>query len=139
LLQRGGNHRPFRRCLRQAEPRMGNGRGHAEPRSVHIDADRCRLGLHRIPDCAVLSEEIQFITEIQRETGTTFLLSTHDRELAERCERRIYIQGGVVVDVPSAARVPLRVVPGDMVAVIDRTQTQATRDQRSIQANERSV
>jgi ABC-type lipoprotein export system ATPase subunit len=79
------------------------------------------------------------MTEIQRETGTTFLLSTHDRELAERCERRIYIQGGVVVDVPSAARVPLRVVPGDMVAVIDRTQTQATRDQRSIQANERSV
>jgi lipoprotein-releasing system ATP-binding protein len=36
--------------------------------------------------------------EIQRETGTTFLLSTHDRELAERCQRRIYIRGGVVVD-----------------------------------------
>jgi lipoprotein-releasing system ATP-binding protein len=37
------------------------------------------------------------MTEIQRETGTTFLLSTHDRELAERCERRIYMRGGVVV------------------------------------------
>jgi lipoprotein-releasing system ATP-binding protein len=38
--------------------------------------------------------------EIQRETGTTFLLSTHDRELAERCQRRIYIRAGVVVDQP---------------------------------------
>ncbi len=36
--------------------------------------------------------------QIQRETGTTFLLSTHDRELADRCQRRIYIRGGVVVD-----------------------------------------
>jgi ABC-type glutathione transport system ATPase component len=42
------------------------------------------------------------MTEIQRETGTTFLLSTHDRELAERCGRRIYIRGGVVVDGPAA-------------------------------------
>jgi len=36
------------------------------------------------------------MTEIQRETGTTFLLSTHDRELAERCERRIQMRGGLV-------------------------------------------
>jgi lipoprotein-releasing system ATP-binding protein len=43
------------------------------------------------------------MTEIQRETGTTFLLSTHDRELAERCGRRIYIRGGVVVDAPAVA------------------------------------
>jgi ABC-type methionine transport system ATPase subunit len=41
--------------------------------------------------------------EIQRETGTTFLLSTHDRELAERCQRRIYIRAGVVVDQPEIA------------------------------------
>ena len=48
--------------------------------------------------------------EIQRETGTTFLLSTHDRELAERCQRRIYIRAGVVVDQPpdAAAPVPTR-------------------------------
>ena len=71
------------------------------------------------------------MTEIQRETGTTFLLSTHDRELAERCERRIYIQGGVVVDAPTSAstsnasatsaRQPLRMLPGEAVAVVDRT------------------
>ena len=42
--------------------------------------------------------------EIQRETGTTFLLSTHDRELAERCQRRIYLRVGVVVDQPHRAR-----------------------------------
>jgi len=48
--------------------------------------------------------------EIQRETGTTFLLSTHDRELADRCQRRIYIRAGVVVDQPpdAAAPVPTR-------------------------------
>jgi lipoprotein-releasing system ATP-binding protein len=39
----------------------------------------------------------ELMREIQRETGTTFLLSTHDRELAERCERRIYLRNGVVV------------------------------------------
>lgn len=64
------------------------------------------------------------MSEIQRETGTTFLLSTHDRELAERCERRIYIQGGVVVDQPPSVpgRSSLRVIAGDPSLVIDRTQ-----------------
>ena len=37
------------------------------------------------------------MTEIQQETGTTFLLSTHDRELADRCGRRIFMRAGVVV------------------------------------------
>jgi lipoprotein-releasing system ATP-binding protein len=43
-------------------------------------------------------QAFELMQEIQRETGTTFLLSTHDRELAERCERRIYIRNGVVVE-----------------------------------------
>jgi len=70
------------------------------------------------------------MTEIQRETGTTFLLSTHDRELAERCQRRIYIESGVVVDQPvprertiSAPPTGLRVIDGDAPSVIDRTST----------------
>jgi lipoprotein-releasing system ATP-binding protein len=47
--------------------------------------------------------------EIQRETGTTFLLSTHDRDLADRCQRRIYIRAGVVVEQPEDAVVaPVR-------------------------------
>ncbi len=85
----------------------------------------------------------ELMTEMQRETGTTFLLSTHDRELAERCQRRIYLRAGVVVDAPeavapapmvvappkpvpvplvAAVRTPLRVIQGDHVPVIDHTQ-----------------
>ena len=80
------------------------------------------------------------MTEIQRETGTTFLISTHDRELAERCGRRIYIRSGVVVDAPpppaspgvpaaelaavtAAPRVALRVIEGGALPVIDKTAT----------------
>jgi lipoprotein-releasing system ATP-binding protein len=61
--------------------------------------------------------------EIQRETGTTFLLSTHDRELAERCERRIYIRNGVVADDVPAAKpaAPSWRVIGGAGAVVDRT------------------
>jgi lipoprotein-releasing system ATP-binding protein len=78
------------------------------------------------------------MTEIQRETGTTFLLSTHDRELAERCERRIYIAGGVVVDQPQsiepastiAARPAMRVIAGDVPAVIDHTRGGGDADRR---------
>lgn len=74
-------------------------------------------------------QAFELMTEIQRETGTTFLLSTHDRELAERCQRRIYIENGVVVDQPltserratSSARTGLRLIEGDLPPVIDHT------------------
>lgn len=58
--------------------------------------------------------------EIQRETGTTFLLSTHDRELADRCQRRIYIRGGRVVDQPEAEARPVPVVSPQPTAVAAR-------------------
>jgi ABC-type multidrug transport system ATPase subunit len=60
------------------------------------------------------------MSEIQRETGTTFLLSTHDRELADRCDRRIYIRGGVVA---SQTREVLDFASGEKsdVRVIDKT------------------
>jgi ABC-type glutathione transport system ATPase component len=78
--------------------------------------------------------------EIQRETGTTFLLSTHDRELAERCERRIYIRNGVVVEgestpiaAPKPAPVqtasPWRVIEGAS-AVVDRTGSAESNEDR---------
>jgi len=79
------------------------------------------------------------MTEIQRETGTTFLLSTHDRELAERCERRIYISGGVVVDQPqvvapispaATTRPSMRMIAGDVPAVIDHTRQSSDADRR---------
>ena len=85
-------------------------------------------------------QAFELMTEIQRETGTTFLLSTHDRELAERCERRIYIRGGVVVDDPASndsvagvvqtsasARATLRLIAGEAVHIIDHTDA-VTRD-----------
>jgi lipoprotein-releasing system ATP-binding protein len=59
------------------------------------------------------------MSEIQRETATTFLLSTHDRELADRCGRRIYMRGGVVVAQAREAGPPLRVI--DKTISIDRT------------------
>jgi ABC-type lipoprotein export system ATPase subunit len=78
------------------------------------------------------------MTEIQRETGTTFLLSTHDRELAERCERRIYIENGLVVDQPTPReRAPathtrggLRLIDGDSPTVIDHTQSARTTERQ---------
>ncbi len=76
-------------------------------------------------------QAFELMQEIQRETGTTFLLSTHDRELAERCERRIYIRNGVVVEgestpiaapkpAPAQTASPWRVIEGAS-AVVDRT------------------
>jgi lipoprotein-releasing system ATP-binding protein len=59
------------------------------------------------------------MTQIQRETGTTFLLSTHDRELAERCGRRIYMRGGVVVAQARETGPSLRVI--DRTLPLDRT------------------
>ena len=36
--------------------------------------------------------------ELNQELGTTLLLVTHDRAIAGRCERRITIEAGRVVD-----------------------------------------
>lgn len=84
------------------------------------------------------NQAFELMTEIQRETGTTFLLSTHDRELAERCQRRIYIESGVVVDQPvprepkaaTAARQSLRLIGGDLRSVIDHTQAPTDTDRQ---------
>jgi len=88
-------------------------------------------------DRETADQAFALMQEIQRETGTTFLLSTHDRELAERCQRRIYLRAGVVVDQPPEAAAPApaapslaaaaaasagwRVIDGDRVAVVDHT------------------
>jgi lipoprotein-releasing system ATP-binding protein len=85
-------------------------------------------------------QAFELMQEIQRETGTTFLLSTHDRELAERCERRIYIRNGVVVEgestpiaapkpAPAQAVSPWRVIEGAS-AVVDRTASGESNEDR---------
>ncbi|HPF25760.1 MAG TPA: ABC transporter ATP-binding protein [Steroidobacteraceae bacterium] len=49
------------------------------------------------------NQVFELMQEIQRETRTTFLISTHDEELASRCERRIRLRNGVVVRDDSTA------------------------------------
>ncbi len=36
--------------------------------------------------------------QINRQTGTTFVLVTHDEEVASRCDRIIRMRDGVVLD-----------------------------------------
>ena len=40
------------------------------------------------------------LTEINREDGTSFLISTHDEKVADRCRRKIFIVDGRVADDP---------------------------------------
>ena len=36
--------------------------------------------------------------ELNREVGTTLVMVTHDRALAERCERQLHIEAGRLLD-----------------------------------------
>jgi lipoprotein-releasing system ATP-binding protein len=65
------------------------------------------------------------MSEIQRETGTTFLISTHDRDMAERCGRRIHMRGGIVVSQARESSVPA-------LRVIDKTVARVSADVRQI-------
>ncbi len=65
------------------------------------------------------------MTEIQRETGTTFLLSTHDRELADKCGRRIHMRGGIVVSQARTAEAPV-------LRVLDKTVGWQAQDSRHV-------
>jgi putative ABC transport system ATP-binding protein len=47
-------------------------------------------------------EDILF--ELNRSTGITLIIVTHDEELAARCDRRVYIRDGLVVETASAGR-----------------------------------
>lgn len=46
-------------------------------------------------------EDILF--ELNREHGITLIIVTHDEELAARCDRRVHIRDGLIVDVVEAA------------------------------------
>ena len=48
---------------------------------------------------------MELMFALNREQGTTLVLVTHDRGIAERCERRITIAAGEVADIASAAAV----------------------------------
>lgn len=49
-------------------------------------------------DSANSADVMRMMREINRSTGTMFVLVTHDAEVAEACDRIIRMRDGVVVD-----------------------------------------
>lgn len=47
-------------------------------------------------------EDILF--DLNREQGITLIVVTHDEDLAARCDRRLYMRDGVLVDLESEER-----------------------------------
>ncbi len=52
-------------------------------------------------DFATGEKVMELMFELNREQGTTLVLVTHDREIAQRCERRIAIEAGRASEQPS--------------------------------------
>jgi putative ABC transport system ATP-binding protein len=53
-------------------------------------------------DTATSQEIIQVMRTINAENGTTFLIVTHDPEVAQACDRIIHVRDGVVEEEPAA-------------------------------------
>ncbi len=51
-------------------------------------------------DFATGEKIMELMFELNRELGTTLVLVTHDRAIAKRCDRRITIEAGRVVELP---------------------------------------
>jgi putative ABC transport system ATP-binding protein len=49
-------------------------------------------------DSATGARVIELLFELNRERGTTLVLVTHDENIAARCERRIYLDAGRIVE-----------------------------------------
>ena len=49
-------------------------------------------------DFATGETVMDLMFELNRERGTTLVLVTHDRGIAQRCERRITIEAGRIAD-----------------------------------------
>ncbi len=47
-------------------------------------------------DRASATQVVELLSEINREEGTTFLISTHDEKIAAACQRQIVVVDGVV-------------------------------------------
>jgi lipoprotein-releasing system ATP-binding protein len=47
-------------------------------------------------DRAAAMQVMELIAEVNREEGTTFLISTHDEKIASLCRRQIVVADGVV-------------------------------------------
>ncbi len=49
-------------------------------------------------DFATGETVMQLMLDLNREQGTTLVLVTHDRGIAQRCDRRITVEAGRLVD-----------------------------------------
>ncbi len=49
-------------------------------------------------DTTTSNEIVQMMSNINKDTGMTFVLVTHDPEVAEYCERVIHVRDGIVED-----------------------------------------
>jgi putative ABC transport system ATP-binding protein len=63
----------------------------AEPAILFADEPTGNL------DTATGSKVIDLLFEINREQGTTLVLVTHEQRLADRCDRRLHLEGGALV------------------------------------------
>jgi putative ABC transport system ATP-binding protein len=64
-------------------------------------------------DFATGEHVMELMFELNREQGTTLVLVTHDRGIAQRCERRITIAAGEVASIEGAPRPELSATGGD--------------------------
>ena len=63
----------------------------AEPRILFADEPTGNL------DTRTGSHIIDLLFELNRQEGTTLVLVTHDQALADRCERRLCLEAGALV------------------------------------------
>jgi putative ABC transport system ATP-binding protein len=54
-------------------------------------------------DFATGERVMQLMFDMNRESGTTLVLVTHDRSIAARCDRQLHIEAGRLVNVEAAA------------------------------------
>ena len=54
-------------------------------------------------DFATGERVMQLMFDMNRESGTTLVLVTHDRDIAARCDRQLHIEAGRLVNVEAAA------------------------------------
>src|SRR5947209_952926 len=47
---------------------------------------------------------MKLLTELKQRTGKTMVLVTHDPRIAQQCDRAVYMQDGVFVDMPTAGK-----------------------------------
>ena len=100
----------------QVNPRSAEFRANAERMSALVQDLKEKVAIVRQGGDAAAREKhlargkllprervMNLMFDLNREQGTTLLLVTHDRAIAERCERRITIEAGCIAQQERAA------------------------------------